>query len=142
MTQLYMLDTNTVSYLIRGNPPAIKIKLQQVSMGSVCISAITEAELLRGLLNKPEATMLSKLINAFLLRVDVLPWDSEAAASYARLRTLCEKEGKSLGNMDMLIASHAVAMNATLVSNDKAFYQVEHHISLEDWTIEPTENQP
>jgi tRNA(fMet)-specific endonuclease VapC len=133
MAELYMLDTNTVSYLIKGKLPAVKKKLQQVSMNSVCISAITEAELLRGVLKKPEATMLSKLVNAFLLRVDVLPWDSEAAAAYARLRTLCEKEGKSLGNMDMLIASHAVAINATLVSNDKAFYRVEHHIRLEDW---------
>ena len=134
MSTLYMLDTNTVSYLIRGKPPAIKKRLQQVSMSHVCISVITEAELLRGVLNKPEATMLSKLINAFLLRVDALPWDSEVAASYARLRTLCEKEGKSLGNMDMLIASHAVAVNATLVSNDKAFYQLSHYITLEDWT--------
>lgn len=104
-------------------------------MSSVCISAITEAELLQGVLKKPEATMLSKLIHAFLLRVDVLPWDSEAATAYARLRTLCEKESKPLGNMDMLIASHAVAVNAKLVSNDKAFYRVEHHITLEDWTI-------
>jgi len=135
MSTLYMLDTNTVSYLIRGKPPAIKKRLRQVSMRNVCISAITEAELLRGVLKKPEATMLSKLINAFLLRVDVLPWDSEVAAAYARLRTLCEKEGKSLANMDMLIASHAVAVNATLVSNDKAFYQLSHHISLEDWAV-------
>ena len=134
MSTLYMLDTNTVSYLIRGKSPAIKKRLQQVSMNHVCISAITEAELLRGVLMKPEATMLSKLINAFLVRVEVLPWDSEVAAPYARFRTLCEKEGKSLGNMDMLIASHAVAVNATLISNDKGFYQLSHHISLEDWT--------
>ena len=135
MTKLYMLDTNTVSYLIKGKQHALKKKLQQVSMNSVCISAITEAELLRGVIKKPEATMLSKLVNAFLLRVDILPWDSEAAAAYARFRTLCEKEGKSLGNMDMLIASHALAVNATLVSNDKAFYKVEHHLSLEDWIV-------
>lgn len=135
MSTLYMLDTNTISYLIRGKSPAIKKRLQQVSMSHVCISAITEAELLRGVLMKPEATMLSKLINAFLLRVEVLPWNSEVAASYARFRALCEKEGKSLGNMDMLVASHAVAVNATLISNDKAFYQLSHYISLEDWTV-------
>ena len=103
-------------------------------MSSVCISAITEAELLQGVLKKPEATMLSKLIHAFLLRVDVLPWDSEAASAYARLRTLCEKEGKSLGNMDMLIAAHSVAVNATLVTNDKAFYRENHLLKLADWT--------
>jgi len=133
MSSLYMLDTNTISFLLRDKSPTIKKKLQQVSMGSVCISAITEAELLRGLKKKPEATKLSKLVNEFLRRVSVLPWDSEAAAAYAVFRTMCESEGKSLGNMDMLIASHAIAVNAVLVSNDKAFFKIDHLLSVEDW---------
>jgi len=65
----------------------------------------------------------------------VLPWESDAANAYARLRTDCEKEGKSLGTMDMLIAAHSVATGAVLVTNDKAFYNVGHHLSLIDWTV-------
>lgn len=130
-----MFDTNTVSYLIRGKSRAIKQRLNRVSMSSICISSITEAELLRGVAIRPEATTLAKMVDEFLLRVDVLPWDSEVAATYARFRTLCESEGKSLATMDMLIAAHAVAVGATLVSNDQAFYKLSHHIPLEDWTV-------
>ncbi len=52
----------------------------------------------------------------------------------SQLRTACESEGKSLGTMDMLIAAHSVAAGAVLVTNDKAFYNVEHHLTLQDWT--------
>ena len=90
---------------------------------------------MRGLKKKPEAVNLKKLVNAFLVRADVLPWDSQAAMEYANFRTACEREGKSLGAMDMLIASHSLAVGATLISNDRAFYHVEHLLILEDWTV-------
>ena len=89
---------------------------------------------MRGIKKKPEAVNLKKLVNAFLIRTDVLPWDSQVAVEYANIRTVCEREGKSLSAMDMLIASHSLAVGATLISNDKAFYQVEHLLILEDWT--------
>ncbi len=56
----------------------------------------------------------------FLLRVEVLPWYSNAANAYAQLRTACKNEGKPLGAMDMLIAAHSVAVGAVLITNDKA----------------------
>ena len=130
----YMLDTNTASYIIKGKPAVIRERLRNVPMASVCISAITEAELLRGVARKPEAKHLPIAVKEFLLRVETLSWDSDAANSYAQLRTACEKEGKSLGTMDILIASHSVAVNVALVTNDMAFYSVAHHLVLEDWT--------
>jgi tRNA(fMet)-specific endonuclease VapC len=104
-------------------------------MANVCISAITEAELLHGVAKKPEAKRLPLAVKEFLLRVEILPWDSRAAKTYAELRTACESEGKPLGTMDMLIAAHAKADGATLVTNDQAFYNVEHLLRLEDWTV-------
>ncbi|MBT5466706.1 MAG: type II toxin-antitoxin system VapC family toxin [Candidatus Marinimicrobia bacterium] len=130
----FMLDTNTASYIIKGIPAVVRERLKAVPMSSICISAITEAELLRGVAKKPEAKHLPLAVKEFLIRVDVLSWDSEVAKSYAQLRTACENEGKSLGAMDMLIAAHSVAVDAVLVTNDKAFYNVEHHLSLQDWT--------
>lgn len=132
--QGYMLDTNTASYIIKGKPAVIREHLSTVPMTNVCISAITEAELLRGVAKKPEAIRLSIAVKEFLLRVEILPWDSDSADVYAQLRTACENEGKSLGTMDMLIASHSVAVGAVLITNDKAFYNVENHLMLEDWT--------
>lgn len=132
--QRYMLDTNTASYIIKGKPLAIREHLLKVPMASVCISTITEAELLRGVTKKPEAKRLSEVVKEFLLRVDILPWDSDAAEAYAKLRTACENEGKSLGAMDMLIAAHSIAAETILITNDNAFYNVQHLLTLEDWT--------
>ena len=130
----YMLDTNTASYIIKGEPAVIREHLLNVAMTSVCVSAITEAELLRGVAKKPEAKHLPIAVKEFLLRVEILPWDSDAADAYAQLRTVCENEGKPLGAMDIQIAAHSVAVGAVLITNDKAFYNVEHHLLLEDWT--------
>ena len=130
----YMLDTNTASYIIKGEPAVIRERLLNVPMANVCVSAIMEAELLRGVARKPEAKRLPVVVKEFLLRVEILPWDSDAADVYAQLRTACENEGKPLGAMDMLIAAHSVAVGAVLITNDKAFYNVEHHLLLEDWT--------
>jgi len=130
----YMLDTNTASYIIKGEPAVIRERLRKVPMANVCVSVITEAELLLGVTKKPEAKHLPIAVNEFLLRVEILPWDSAVAEAYAHLRAACEKEGKPLGNMDMLIAAHCVAVGAVLITNDKAFYNVEHHLMLEDWS--------
>ena len=132
--QRYMLDTNTASYIIKSVPVVVRNHLRSVPMAAVCISVITEAELLRGVAKKPEAKHLPLAVNEFLLRVEILPWNSAVATAYAQLRTACENEGKPLGTMDMLIAAHSVAVDAVLVTNDRAFYHVEHHLSLQDWT--------
>jgi len=131
---LFMLDTNTVSYLLKNQHLTIKDHLNEIPIDSVCISVITEAELLRGVQKKPEAVNLARLVKAFLIRTNVCAWDSTAANEYANLRTACESEGKSLSAMDMLIASHSLAVDATLITNNKAFYQIQHFLRLEDWT--------
>ena len=92
----YMLDTNTAIYLIKGKPVQVREHLLRIPMVNVCISAITEAELLRGVAKKPEAKRLPIIVNEFLLRVEILPWDSLAAKAYAELRSTCESVGKSL----------------------------------------------
>lgn len=130
----FMLDTNVASYIIKGANDAVQKRLENVPMASLCISAVTQAELLRGVAKKPDAKQLPMVVNEFLLRVEILPWDSRAAEAYAALRTAIEKEGKPLGAMDMLIAAHAASSGAILVTNDKAFYNVRKHLSLEDWT--------
>ncbi len=132
--QLYMLDTNTASYIIKGEPVVVREHLLEVPMASVCISSITQAELLRGVAKKPEAKRLPIAVKEFLIRVEIMPWGSDAAEAYAQLRTSCENEGTPLGTMDMLVAAHSVAVGAILVTNDQAFFRVKHHLSLGDWT--------
>jgi tRNA(fMet)-specific endonuclease VapC len=129
-----MLDTNTASSIIKGEPAAVRAHLLKVPMVSVCVSSITQAELLHGVAKKPEAKRLSIAVREFLLRVEIMPWDSDAAEAYAKISASCESQGTPLGTMDMLIAAHCVAIRATLVTSDQAFYKIKHRLSLEDWT--------
>ncbi len=128
----YLLDTNTLSHLIRQQP-AVCQRLQSVPMAALCISAITEGELRFGLARRPEATRLHAAVAELLKRLDVLPWDGSAARHYGNLRAALEQQGKTVAPLDLLIASHAAAVGAVLVSNDQVFGQVTGLV-WEDWT--------
>jgi len=128
----YMLDTNMVSHFIKG-VNNVRNKVVSVPMSELAISAITEGELLFGLAKKPEAKQLSMVVHEFLIRVDVLPWDSDVAACYGKLRADLQKKGRVLGNLDLLIAAHALTLGVVLITNDRAFSQVEG-LKIEDWT--------
>lgn len=128
----YMLDTNTVSHLIKAHPTVAQHVIAH-PMGSIFISAITEGELLFGLAKRPEAKRLHLLVREFLRRVDVLPWQSDIAECYGKLRADLEQQGKILAPLDLLIAAHALGTGAVLVTNDRAFGQVTDLI-IEDWT--------
>lgn len=128
----FMLDTNTVSYFLRAHP-SVTHRIKTEPMESLCISVITEGELLFGLAKRPEATQLRIAVHEFLRRVEVSPWDSSAAAHYGQARAALEKRGKILAPLDLLIGSHAMSVDATLVTSDKAFKQMAG-LRLEDWT--------
>lgn len=127
-----MLDTNMVSHFIKGTNN-VRNKVVSVPMSELGISAITEGELLFGLAKKPDAKQLSIVVHEFLIRVDVLPWDSAVSACYGKLRADMQKKGKILGNLDLLIAAHALTLGLVLITNNRAFTQVED-LKIEDWT--------
>lgn len=77
----YMLDTNMVSHLIKGHP-IVAQHVVAVPIGSICISAITQGELLFGLAKRPEAKKLHTAVQEFLRRVDVRSWESVTAKHY------------------------------------------------------------
>ena len=129
----YMLDTNTVSHLIRRHPVVAR-RLMIVPMASVCISSITESELLFELARRPEAIRLHNAVREFLLCVDVLPWDTLTAQTYGIVRANMERRGRMLAPLDLLIATHALTANGVLVTNDQAFLQMAD-LSVEDWTV-------
>lgn len=129
----YLLDTNTVSHLIKGQP-RVGARVVATPMASLCISAITEGELLFGLAKRPDAKRLHLVVREFLQRVDVLAWNSAVAQHYGTVRADLEQRGKSLSPLDLLIAAHALQANATLVTNDRAFRQVPQ-LCVEDWTV-------
>lgn len=133
MASRYLLDTNTASYVIKGNIPRVRERLLKVAMAQVAISAVTEAELRFGVARRPEAERLRVAVEEFLLRVESLPWDSEAAQQYATVRAALEREGEPMGNLDLMIAAHALAAEAVLVTADQVFRRVKR-LKTEDWS--------
>ena len=131
----YLLDTNTASYIIKGNKPAVDRHVAEVPMAQIAISAVTEGELRFGAARLPQAAHLHRIMEEFCLRVTILPWDSNAARQYGYLRAMLEREGQPMGNLDMMIAAHALALSVLLVSNDQAFRRIKK-LKVEDWTKE------
>jgi tRNA(fMet)-specific endonuclease VapC len=129
----YLLDTNTASYVIKGNFPRIRERLLKVPMADVGISVVTEAELRFGVAKHPEAPTLKRVVEEFLLRVESLAWNSEAAQEYGRIRAELEKGGEPMGNMDLMIAAQAAAAGTVLVTHDHVFRRVKG-LKVEDWT--------
>lgn len=127
----HMLDTNIVSHLFKQHPAVIS-RMACLTPGEVCISSITEAELLYGA-DKKKSSRLKETIHEFLTTITICDWDSEAAATYGELRAAMEKRGKVMGDLDQLIAAHAISRGTTIVTNDQAFRMVQE-LAVEDWT--------
>lgn len=128
-----MLDTNMVSHLLKEHA-AVAARVVAAPMASLCVSAITEGELLFGLAKRPDAKRLHMAVNEFLRRIDVLPWNSAVAHGYGPVRAEMESQGKTLAPLDLLIAAHALDAGAILVTNDAAFGRVAG-LQVEDWTV-------
>ena len=137
MSQRFMIDTNTVSYIVKGNSPASRAKLAGLRNDQIaCISAITEAELQYGAAKSPNAKTLRPALEGFLAKIQILPWGRDEAHVYGRLRAKQEAAGKPLGNLDMLIAAHAVSVGAILVTNDKTFSHVADLSAILNWATD------
>jgi len=134
MSRLYMLDTNTVSYILKGKSPAARARLASLGPDEVAsISIVTEFELEFGLAKNPNATSLRRALRWFLARIQILPLGSAEARAYGQLRAQQEAAGRPLESMDMLIAAHAIAVGAILVTADKVFDSVAGLVGKENW---------
>ncbi|MCM2340684.1 type II toxin-antitoxin system VapC family toxin [Rhodoferax sp.] len=133
MSQRYMLDTNVVSHIMQGRDVDLLARLIQLPVGQVVMSSITLAELEYGLHRKGQPIRLKKAMTQVLLHMDVLPWDEQVARCYGELCSTLEAKGINFSDLDMMIAAHAVAVDATLVSRDRAFTQATDRLKLEVW---------
>jgi tRNA(fMet)-specific endonuclease VapC len=133
MSARYLLDTNIVSYLLKGQMPNVKLRYEEQQADTLAISSITEAEVFYGISNRPGATRLRAAAESFFLSATVLSWDSAAARTYGELRARQEDEGRSLSVEDLMIAAHALSLGRTLVTHDSVFAFVDG-LKTEDWT--------
>lgn len=129
---LYMLDTNAASEAMRGHP-AFDARLQALAPGQWCISAITCSEIRYGVAKRPEAVRLHQIVSEFLRIVPILPWDAEAANRHGALRADLKARGKPIGDFDEMIAAHALATGAVVVTDNTRHFTRVPGLVIENW---------
>lgn len=135
MSERYLLDTNIISHMMRdANGMAARhfiLMAQRPDSPDVCTSVVVQCELLFGLTRKPNPR-LEMAYERVIQSVEVLSLDGEIAIYYARLRAELEAQGTPIGPNDTLIAAHALALDATLISGDAEFRRVPG-LRVENW---------
>lgn len=131
---LYMLDTDTVSYLVRGKVPELDERIAATPPKQLCVSAVTRGELLFGLNLKNGAHRLAHLVDQVLQRLPCLPWDEAAATHFASIAADLHKSGSPIGHMDSMIAGHAASLGAVLVTNNSRHFSRVRTVKVENWT--------
>ncbi len=131
MSTLYMLDTDSVSYALRGEGH-VGERLREQRPSAVCISSITLAELRYGAENR-KSTKLHRLIAAFTNAVSVAPFDEDSALAFGKIASKLIAKGKPIGNYDTLIAAHALALELTLVTNNEKHFRQVDGLKVANW---------
>jgi len=128
----YMLDTDTVSYALRGYGNAGRHMLT-LSPSDVCMSALTLSELRYGA-DLRGSRKLHRLIDAFASAVETAPFDAASATDYGRVAAALDKKGTPIGVFDALIAAHAMSLGVTLVTNNTKHFGRVAGLKIENWT--------
>lgn len=133
---LYMLDTDTCIFLLRGASPTLAQRLQAVPLQQQVMSAVSFAELNYGV--QASAARQRKhnqaVLDSLALYLAVLDWPREAAQHYARIRHDLKKRGAQLGSADLMIAAHALTIDATVVTNNTKDFGRVKGLAVENWT--------
>ncbi|OBY92945.1 plasmid maintenance protein [Pseudomonas sp. AU11447] len=129
----YLLDTNICIFTIKNKPEAVREAFNR-HYGQLCISSITLMELIYGAekSSAPEANLA--VVEGFAARLEVLPYDTNAAAHTGQLRAELAKVGKPIGPYDQMIAGHARSLGLIVVTNNLREFERVPGLRLEDWT--------
>lgn len=128
----YLLDTRICIYIINRRPFEVFARFEGLKVGQVAISSITGAELAFGV-EKSGSRRNRQALDKFLAPLDIVPFDEEAMRAYGALRAHLEGQGTPIGSMDTLIAAQALALGATLVTNNGREFQRVPGLAVENW---------
>ncbi len=132
MTLRYLLDTNLCIRVLRDRPPAIRERFNQEADG-LCISTIVLTELLHGAAKSARPEDNRREVERFCARLEVLPFDSDAAAHAADIRAALERQGRTIGGYDLLIAGHARSRGLVVVTNNLGEFTRVDGLRCVDW---------
>lgn len=130
----YLLDTNILSYFIKGISPALTRRMARATQApTVVTSAICRAELRYGQSLMAPNDKRRVPIELLLLELPALPWTAAAADRYGALRALLKRNGTPVGELDTQIAAHALAEGLILVTHNTRHFEQIAGLKLEDW---------
>jgi tRNA(fMet)-specific endonuclease VapC len=124
---IYILDTNTFSYIASGKSHAARAEFRRMANdpdAQLCISVITEAEVRYGMNKRGLSPALRNAIEGLFANLEILPWGSEEAAVYAKVLPELQAKGIGVSLMDFLIGVQAAAYGAVLVTHDGNFSRI------------------
>jgi tRNA(fMet)-specific endonuclease VapC len=128
-----MLDTNICIYIAKHQPPEVKARFERLKPGQVVMSAITYGELYYGACKSGQRakalTQLEELVQD--IPVENLEW--AAARAYGEIRAMLEQQGRLIGNNDLWIGAHAMALDVTLATNNEREFKRIAGLSVENW---------
>jgi tRNA(fMet)-specific endonuclease VapC len=130
-----MLDTDICSYIIKQRPISVLEKFEAISVTQISISVVTYAELIYGVERSSSTKINLPIVKDFVSCLTVLPWNREAAESYGKLRAFLEQKGTPIGNMDLLIAAHALSHKRIIVTNNTRHFDKIPQLPVENWVI-------
>lgn len=133
----YLLDTNICIYIIKQKPEQVIRKFRTFAVGDVCISSVTLAEMMYGIEKSLYPPQNKAALEAFILPLEIMPFEEVAAYHYGRIRAQLERQGMPIGPLDLMIAAHADCLNAILVTNNKREFLRIPQLKIEDWTQAP-----
>ena len=130
---MYLLDTNIISYWMRGDPQLIN-KIRSYSPSALSLSTITLAEIYYGIEKSPVKKKERRLkIEHIKSELDIFSFNEQAALKYGVIRAALEKLGKPISERDTQIASITLANKLCLVThNTKEFGRI-CRLDVEDW---------
>ncbi|MGA8489751.1 MAG: type II toxin-antitoxin system VapC family toxin [Terriglobales bacterium] len=130
-----MLDTDTCSYIVKRSNDAVLKRLGTLPVSDVCISVITESELLFGVEVSPRRRQDQAALDAFLNYIEVLDFPDHASLHYAGIRADLRRLGTMIGANDLFIAAHARSLGLTLVTNNTREFGRVSGLAIENWTL-------
>ncbi|MFP3939879.1 MAG: type II toxin-antitoxin system tRNA(fMet)-specific endonuclease VapC [Acidobacteriota bacterium] len=129
----FLLDTNVCIYSLNRRPPEVLQRLREVGPAAVAISVITVVELRHGAAKSQNPSKARGKLDRFLKPLSVLDFDREAAEAAGRIRADLERAGTPVGDLDSLIAAHALSAKLTLVSNNLREFDRVPGLRTENW---------
>ena len=129
----HLIDSDVCIAIIRERGGPLASRLRALPTDTVFLSAVTYADLATGVHKSAARERNEEALAKFCTPFTILPFDEEAAKSYAHIRATLERAGNTIGPMGLLIAGHALSIGATLVTRNTREYKRVPRLAVEDW---------